>query len=66
MVSIEEEWKNWVINQPIDENVKLVPAAFIKTQSEWDVWWKMNEQNLLWDEDHELYLANQSDVVQDE
>jgi hypothetical protein len=55
--AIEQEWKQWVANQPIDENVKLVPAAFVKNETQWAAWWKKNMQRLVWDDTLGIYVV---------
>jgi len=57
---IEGEWKEWGQRQAIDENVKLVPAAFVKTQLEWDTWWKEEKDRLTWDETQKIYVVRQA------
>ena len=46
-----------VANQPIDENVKLVQAAFVKNEAQWSAWWKKNMQRLVWDEALGIYVV---------
>jgi hypothetical protein len=53
----EVDWKRWVRAQPIDENVNLVPVAFVLRQKEWDKWLSENENRLYWDEEEKLYKA---------
>ncbi|MFZ4397409.1 MAG: hypothetical protein ACOYOU_17490, partial [Kiritimatiellia bacterium] len=55
--TIDREWKAWVASQPIDENVNLVPLAFIKTEAEWRAWWQEHQDRLIWNETQGLYLA---------
>ena len=57
LTDLEKEWKEWVVKQPIDENVKLVPAAFIKTESEWSAWWQDNKGRLAWNEARKRYVV---------
>jgi hypothetical protein len=60
---IEREWKAWVAGQPLDEDVNLVPAAFVKTESEWRAWWERNQDRLVWDEKQERYRVRVSKPV---
>ena len=55
--TIESEWKGWVQSQPIDANVKLVERSFILPYSKWVGWWKMNRENLNWDDEKRLYIV---------
>ena len=52
---IEQDWKNWIRSQPIDENVKLVPWAFVKTNEDWRKWWQKNQNRLYWSEEEQIY-----------
>ena len=54
---LQTEWQKWVVGQPLDDNVNLVPAAFVKTESEWSAWWQDNKERLVWDEEQKLYLS---------
>jgi hypothetical protein len=53
----EADWKKWVRAQPIDENVNLVPTAFVLRQKEWDKWLSENGNRLYWDDEDKLYKA---------
>jgi len=55
LADLETGWKKWVADQPLDENVGLVPASFIKTEDEWNAWWKANEGRLRWNEKEARY-----------
>ena len=55
IAEIEREWKEWIRSQPIDENVKLVEAAFVKTESQWQAWWGANKYRLYWSEEEQIY-----------
>jgi hypothetical protein len=55
LTDLEAGWKKWVADQPIDENVNLIPASFIKTQDEWNAWWNANETRVHWNEKEERY-----------
>jgi hypothetical protein len=58
LADLETEWKNWVINQPIDANVMLVPSAFVITQPEWFSWWRAEGgERMVWDENLRMYIA---------
>jgi len=52
---IEKEWKDWINHQPIDEDVMLVPAAFVLTEDEWYNWWRENQDRLYWSEEEQIY-----------
>jgi hypothetical protein len=55
IAQIEQDWKTWVRSQPIDENVKLVPWAFVMPQKEWDRWLNANKDKLYWNEEENIY-----------
>jgi hypothetical protein len=52
---IERDWKGWVRAQPIDANVRLVEAAFVKTENQWQAWWQANKYRLYWDQQERIY-----------
>ncbi len=52
---IEREWKEWVAGQAIDDDVNLVPMAFVKDEPEWRAWWENNKDRLTWDDQQERY-----------
>ena len=41
--------------QPIDDDVLLVPAAFVLRKSDWEKWWADNQDRLYWSEDEQIY-----------
>lgn len=55
LADLEKQWKDWIRSQPVDDDVKLVPASFIKTEAEWKEWWKANEARLEWSEEEKRY-----------
>jgi hypothetical protein len=55
LAQIDREWRAWVKSQPIDENVKLLPRAFVKTDEEWQKWWNANKDSLYWSETEQIY-----------
>ena len=55
IAEIEREWKDWIRAQPIDANVRLVEAAFVKTPSQWQVWWQVNRNRLYWSQEEQIY-----------
>jgi len=59
LAEIEKEWKDWVNNQPIDAQVDLVPASFIKTQDEWNAWWEDNRKRITWEESRGIYVVKE-------
>jgi hypothetical protein len=56
---IEREWKEWVAGQAIDDNVNLVPSAFVKTKSEWQSWQEENKDRLVWDDTRQVYVVRE-------
>ena len=52
---IESDWNSWVSSQPIDENVKLVEYAFVKTEPQWQQWWRLNQHRLYWSDQEQIY-----------
>lgn len=60
---IEREWKEWIDGQAVDDDVNLVPQAFVKTESEWRAWWEKNQDRLVWDEKQERYRPRGSKPV---
>ena len=52
---IELDWKNWIMSQPIDGNVKLVPWAFVKTEKQWQQWKSENINKLYWNQEEQIY-----------
>lgn len=54
---IEREWKDWVMAQPIDKDVTLVPRAFVLPEREWQQWWQLNQSRLYWSEAEQIYRA---------
>lgn len=52
---IETDWKEWVKNQPIDNEVKLVPSAFVLEERQWQQWWVINQRRLYWDSRQQIY-----------
>jgi ankyrin repeat protein len=57
LMSLEREWKEWIRSQPIDDNVLLVQKSFVKTQQDWNLWWKTNRNRLYWDEEEQMYFV---------
>ena len=57
LATLEQEWKQWVANQPIDENVTFVPRAFVMTVAELSVWWEAHKERLMWDPKQERYIV---------
>jgi hypothetical protein len=57
---IEQDWKNWVKSQPINEDVNLVQHAFVLRKTEWDQWRKADGNRLYWDENEKLYKVKQA------
>jgi len=55
--TIEQKWKRWVANQPIDENVRFVERAFVMDVAELSVWWAAYKGRLAWDAKQELYVV---------
>lgn len=55
IAQIEQEWKDWVMAQPIDADVNLVPKAFVLPAKEWQTWWQNNSPRLYWDEAEQIY-----------
>jgi hypothetical protein len=55
IAQIEQDWKTWVRSQPIDENVKLVPWAFVMPPKEWGRWLSENKDRLYWNEEEKIY-----------
>ena len=55
ITEIEKEWKEWMEQQPIDDDVLLVPAAFVLRKSDWEKWWADNQDRLYWSEDEQIY-----------
>jgi hypothetical protein len=53
---LEQEWKDWIRSQPVDEDVLLVPAAFIKSEQEWAEWYEQNEDRLTWSDEQQRYV----------
>ncbi|MBN1392655.1 MAG: hypothetical protein JW947_07615 [Sedimentisphaerales bacterium] len=52
---IESEWKEWIKAQPIDEDVMLVESAFVLSESQWQEWWRANQNRLYWSEEEQIY-----------
>lgn len=59
LAEIEREWKVWIKAQPVDDNVKLVRLAFVKTDQQWKAWWKENKSRLYWSEKEHIYKVKQ-------
>jgi hypothetical protein len=55
IADIESEWKAWIKAQPIDEDVKLVESAFVLPESQWQTWWRTNQNRLYWSEEEQIY-----------
>ena len=55
IAQIEQDWKSWIQLQPIDENVKLVPWAFVMPPKKWDRWLSANKDRLYWNEKEKIY-----------
>jgi hypothetical protein len=60
ILQIQYEWKNWVRQQTIDENIKLVEKAFVLPAKEWETWWSQNSSRLYWDENQQIYRVRKS------
>jgi hypothetical protein len=56
-IELEEAWKDWIRSQPNDDNVQLVPQAFIKNDDEWREWWTENRGRLAWDSRLGIYVV---------
>jgi len=52
---IEQDWKDWIMSQPLDANVALVQQAFVLTEREWQGWWEANKNTLYRSEDEQIY-----------
>ena len=52
---IEADWKEWIKNQPIDDEVNLVPRAFVLENQQWQYWWNINKSRLYWSEEDKVY-----------
>ncbi len=59
VAEIEREWKDWVVSQPIDGDVMLVPKAFVLEERDWQNWWNSNQSRLYWSEAEQIYRAKQ-------
>lgn len=55
--SIERAWKQWVVKQPIDEDVRFVERAFVMNVAELSVWWEANKSRLAWNRKQERYIV---------
>ena len=51
------KWKQWVANQPIDENVNFVQKAFVMNVAELSAWREADEKRLTWDSKQERYIV---------
>jgi len=49
--------KDWIRAQPLDADVALVPASFVKTEPEWDAWWQQNRERIEWSAAEQRYRA---------
>lgn len=54
--SFEREWKAWIASQPIDNDVKMVPWAFVTPAEDFETWWKRNKSWLEWSDEQQRYL----------
>lgn len=52
---IETEWKNWVLGLPMNDDLFLIDAEFVKTPAEWDKWWSQNHKRLYFDPAAQIY-----------
>ena len=52
---IEAEWKRWVLELPMDNEIFLVDEAFVKTPAEWRKWWGQNQHRLYFDAEQQIY-----------
>ncbi len=52
---IEAEWKQWVLELPMDDDIFLVDAEFVKTPAEWEKWWSQNRHRLYFDSEQQIY-----------
>ncbi len=56
---IERDWKEWVMAQPIDGNVNLVPQAFVLPVEHWKTWCEKNSSRLYWSETEQMYRVRE-------
>lgn len=63
--TIEADWKAWVSEQPLDENVALVQAAFVLDKPDWDRWWEKHADRLYWDEKERMYKVRDPKLIID-
>jgi len=52
---IEAEWKQWVLELPMDDDIFLVDAEFVKTHAEWEKWWSQNRHRLYFSPEEQIY-----------
>ncbi len=57
---IEAEWKQWVRQLPMDNDIFLVEEAFVKTADEWQKWWSENEHRLYFNEAEQVYHVKEA------
>ena len=57
---IEVEWKKWVYELPMDNDIFLVEESFVKTEAEWEKWWSQNEHRLYFDAEEEVYHVKEA------
>jgi len=56
---IEAEWKKWVLELPMDDDIFLVDEAFVKTPEEWEKWWGENEERLYFSPEEQIYRVKE-------
>jgi len=52
---IEAEWKQWVLELPMDDDIFLVDAEFVKTPAQWEKWWSQNRHRLYFSHEEQIY-----------
>lgn len=55
IAEIEQQWKDWIKSQPIDEDVLLVKSAFVLPERRWQLWWEASKNKLYWSEQEQIY-----------